>query len=272
LKEEEIWQWLIWEDEKKAGRDRGYFETALKMLRENKSCRGVNDYYFLPGRNGLVRVREQRELLSGPKTRQARKVAKILALIPWVGLIGITGSLARKNCDEDGDIDLFFITRKGRLWLTRGLVVIILRLLGLYRRPGKITDMICPNMFVSEDALEMKQKNLFIAHEVCLMTPIFDRDNVYQEFLDDNQWVKNFLPNVLERTNVTFPQSRLQVGGFFVFNYAEWLARQIQLWYMRKHRTTEEVSENLIKFHPQNAQEWVLEKYKKHLEKLSLFS
>lgn len=196
LKKDELWLWLIAEDNRQQkGKDKKAFEQALKKLIKAGRCQQDSGFYFLPGRKKIVSLRRKREKASLPKIKKAKKVARILKSIPWIKLIGITGGLARRNSDESDDIDLFFITSKDRLWLSRGFIVFLLSLLGLYRRQGKIKDMICPNLLVSEQALEMKPCDLFTAHEAALMKPIFERGETYQKFLVANLWLKKFLPN-----------------------------------------------------------------------------
>jgi len=100
-----------------------------------------------------------------------------------------------ENSEEGDDIDLMIVTSPQRLWLTRGLVVVFLLLTGQYRRPEKIKDKVCPNLMFSEEVLEFPDHDLFTAHEIVQMLPIYDRLNTYQKFLQANSWIKDFLPN-----------------------------------------------------------------------------
>ncbi len=163
--------------------------TSLSELR------GAGGYYCLPGREEIVELRRRRERWSEPKLGKAQRIAGFLKFIPWIKLVGVTGALAMGNSDEEDDIDLMIITSSGRLWLTRGLVVTFLLLTGQYRRANKIKNRICPNLMLSEKALEFPDRDLFTAHEIVQMKPIFERDNAYQKFLQANNWVKDFLPN-----------------------------------------------------------------------------
>lgn len=183
LKKEEIQKWLI------AG---GNLKSQISKLVQEE-----NGFYFLKGRENLVELRRKRERQSREKIKLAEKVAGILRKIFWIKMIGITGALAMKNSDKEDDIDLFIITSKNRLWLTRGLIVTFLRFFGLYRRPGKIKDKICPNMLLDEKhlAVPKNEQDLFSAHEVCQLKVIWDKDGIYQKFLKENQWVRQFLPN-----------------------------------------------------------------------------
>ena len=58
--------------------------------------------------------------------------------------------------------------------------------------------------------------------------------------------------------------------GETLFAKLEALARWAQLKYMQPRRTTEIVELGRIRFHPQDAREWVLEEYQKRLKKLQI--
>lgn len=176
------------------------FKYAVEPLKDAdptslSELRGAGGYYCLPGREEIVGLRRRREEWSRPKSRKAQRIASLLKFIPWIKLIGVTGALAMGNSDEEDDIDLMIITSSGRLWLTRGLVAAFLLLTGQYRRANKIKNRICPNLMLSEKALEFPDRDLFTAHEIVQMKPIFERGNTYQKFLRANKWIKDFLPN-----------------------------------------------------------------------------
>jgi len=156
-------------------------------------------YFFLKGRSGIVKGRVKRERYAREKTKIAQKTARILKLIPFIKMVGITGNLAMKNTDQRDDIDFLIITSKDRLWLSRFLVVFLLEFLGKRRHPRdkEVKNKICLNMFLDEDHLKIPQKeqNLFSAHEVLQFKPLWQRGNIYDDFLNQNQWVKKFLAN-----------------------------------------------------------------------------
>jgi len=285
LSEDEIFEWLIvlkteegrqkTDSRSQKTEDRKIFAHSLQLALHSYLIGIKEGFCYLKGRERIVALRKQREEWSRPKLQRAEKVAGIMRLIPWVKLVGVTGGLARMNADKKDDIDLFFIAAKNRLWLTRGVVVLLLSLLGLYRRKNKITDMICPNMFVSEDNLRMRPEDVYVAHEVCLMRPIFVRDDTYLFFIEANIWVKKFLPNI-QRSKIYNLKSKIDKDQkaipqilhftFYILDIAEQLARQTQLWYMRHHRTIEIVSDNLIKFHPRDVREEILRKWHERME------
>lgn len=265
LTKQEIWEWLILEDGGQSAKG-GDFNHTLNSLLTSGTVISKKKFYFLPEREKIVAIRKKREGWSGYKIQKAEKVAKFLRFIPWIKLVGITGALARKNASRDDDIDLFFIVAANRLWLTRLVVVLSLYFLGLYRRPNKIRDMFCPNMWVTEDCLSIWPQDLFTAHEICLLKTVVNKDKTYQKFLVANSWVEDFLPNITKEAGIsrerTIKKERRENG----LDLLEKLARSLQLWFMVRRRTKETISDTLLKFHPNDVREKILQEFKTRME------
>ena len=88
------------------------------------------NYFFLKGRSEIIRERVKKERYAREKIKIAQKTARLLKLIPFIKMVGVTGNLAMKNTSENDDIDFLIVTSKNRLWLSRFLVVCLLELLG----------------------------------------------------------------------------------------------------------------------------------------------
>lgn len=200
LKEKEIYRFLISQSpfrRNPAKRAISSSKLQKELLILSPEASKKDGFYFLKGREKIVSLRKERERWSREKLKIAKRVANWLKLIPSIKMVAVTGALAMNNSDKEDDIDLFIITSTNRLWFSRGLVVTFLRLTGLYRRPGKIKNRICPNMLLDESHLKIpkKEQDLFSAHEVCQLKLLWDRNKTYQKFVKENQWVKRFLPN-----------------------------------------------------------------------------
>lgn len=228
--------------------------------------------------NRLLAIRKQREAWSREKWIRARQVAKLLKIISTITLVGVTGGLTRSNADDADDIDFLIITTPKTLWVSRALSTILLDLFGLRRRPRdtKLRNLICLNMFMSEDGLRVppKERDLFTAHEVLLMSPLWERDGAYQKFLSANQWVKKFLPNAWKKKN---QELGIRNHGFslihtsrFLLQLVEPVAQFIQLRYMSKRRTTEVVSDTVIRFHPRDARRWIKKELGRRLAQFNI--
>ena len=114
-------------------------------------------------------------------------------------MVGVTGAQAMNNSDQDDDIDLLIVASRNRLWLTRLFSVLLVEVVAKRRRPGdrKVKDKICLNMFLDEDHLGIpkSERNLYSAHEVAQLKPLWNRGGTYLRFINANHWTGKFLPN-----------------------------------------------------------------------------
>lgn len=152
----------------------------------------VDEYIVWIGREHLVDMRRRRRDACAPLWQAAARYGRWLARVPFVEMVAVSGSLAVANAHQKSDIDLFCITQSKRLWLSRLFIVPLSKL--TRRFPGRFPLYLCPNYIVTTDALEVVEHNLFTAHEVVQAVPIWGR-LVFQRFLDENQWVRRFLPH-----------------------------------------------------------------------------
>lgn len=283
LSKEEIWRFLIGQKINKR-----HLYQELKSLIQSEStplgCGYRNNFHYLLGREKLVGKRIEREKISRRKLKIAKKAARWLSYIPTTLFIGVSGALALKNSHKDDDIDLFIIASKNTLWLTRLLMVILLILNGQYRKRNTkdVCDKICLNMLIDETSLQLpfKHRDLYGAHEVVQLMPIYIKNNIYNRFLQTNKWVEKFLPNALDEIkNQACPErSRRELRirnkverPLFIIHYSlfilEWLAKQLQLWFINKHKTIEVVSDNFLAFHPFPYREKIINLYKEKIKK-----
>jgi len=145
-------------------------------------------FYSIPGREEIVETRRQRSEQSREVWKRAFRFGRIIASLPFVRMVAVTGELAMDNVGPYSDIDYFIVTEPGRLWLTRLMVVAVVRCAGT-RGPE-----ICPNFLLSDQALELDDRNFYTAHEVAQMVPISGLET-YRRLRGLNPWVEQYLPN-----------------------------------------------------------------------------
>lgn len=145
-------------------------------------------YYTLAGKKTLVAVRQKRRETTARLWPKALYYGSWMAKLPFIRMVAITGSLAMDNLDLDGDLDFMVVTRGGRLWLARAMVILLVR----WAAHRGVT--LCPNYFLSEEALALSDQNLFTAHELVQMVPISGM-NTFARLQQLNPWVETFLPN-----------------------------------------------------------------------------
>ena len=144
-------------------------------------------FHFLAGRDEIVDTRKARETRSRKLLPIALRYGRILGSLPFVRMVALTGSLAVLNISKNADFDYMLVTAKGRVWTARAFALLFNRLV----RPFGHT--ICPNLIVSESALEWHLHDLYSARELVQMIPISGMD-VYRQVMEVNSWVVEFVP------------------------------------------------------------------------------
>jgi len=288
----EIHKWLI-------GRKvvlRQVEKVVEKLYQESRQGRGSpkaasikykGEYYFLPRREKLVAKRWRREKQSAVYFRKAKILSQVLKLVPWIKLVGVSGGLAVNNASKTDDIDLFIITGKNRLWISRILALGVISLFGQRRKRKekgrKIAGKLCVNVLLEEDRLEQQSKDIFIAHEVLQMKVLWQRDGIYSKYLADNEWAFKFLPNwvsaesvrgpgvlslrgapATKQSNSRLPRSLRSLAMTGIENLAKWF----QLKIMQEPKGKERIEDGALYFHPQDCRSEILSKYQQKLKRI----
>lgn len=275
LKGYEIHKWLIG---RKANLTQ--VERALKKLVQRSKIKDQSEYYFLPRRKKLVITRKRKEKQSSGYLRKAKVLTLILKIIPWIKLVGISGGLSMDNASRKDDIDLFIIVSINRLWISRFLSIIILDLMGVRRKvntsKSKVGGKLCLNIFLQEDKLEQKKKDIYTAHEVLQMKVLWQRQGIYSRYLEDNEWAFKFLPNWIAndaslrglqgRSNLIQRLPRSQ--GSLAMTMVEYFAKWLQLKIMQKPQGMERIEDGALYFHPEDCREKILKEYSKKVKKI----
>lgn len=273
LTQEEIHKYLI-------GKKSSLFQiqTGLTKLKSAARIGERQNYFFLKNRKSLTKKRTQRAKYSQKKLKKAMLFANILKAVPTAKLVAVSGALTMQNSAKQDDIDLVIICAKNTLWTTRFLANLTLMPFKRYPKSSLVSDRACLNIFIDESNLKITPKNIYTAHEICQMRPLWDRSGIYRRFIRANEWVTKFLPNWMpndERltTNARI-KSRKRVLVFELLAQVakplEALAKWGQLWYMRRKITTERIGDTQLFFHPKDTADWVLEEYRKRLKKLKI--
>ena len=248
----------------------------IHILSKNKILTYKKPFYVLHGHDAHIEIRKKRECIAQKKWEKAVFAASILRFIPTIMYIGVTGGLSMQNADKNDDIDFYVCTQKGAIWITRCIAAVFMEVIGRRRRPESkdVRDTICLNMFVAEDALGVlkNERDIYVAHEVLQMVTLWEKEGMYKKFLLNNTWVSDIFPNKWKEVVKKKNKYDIHYHGHMGMSFIVWICRKlekpvrtIQLWYMKKRRTSEVVTESIIRFHPKDARVWIKSCLKKRL-------
>lgn len=212
----------------------------------------------------LWAIRKTRGGYSQEKEKLALKGVTFLKKIPTVEAVFLTGSTAAKNATKNADADLMIITKPNTLWLTRLIVF------------KKLKSFVCPNIFLDTNHLEVRNKNLYTAHEVLQAKCLYDKNNINYLWLKNNSWTKEYLPRAYmyhvscikyhAPKKFSFPKYIIHNTLYIL---PELLAFIVQYLYQKPKQSNEKVGWGYAFFHPNDLSEKILKKFEKKFKLVS---
>ncbi|MEK7571115.1 MAG: nucleotidyltransferase domain-containing protein [Patescibacteria group bacterium] len=277
LAKEELWKFLI---TRRPLSKKGFEKVLQDGIPHVITKDGL---YCLSGSEASLSKREEHRELFLQKMHAANTIAQKLSYIPTILFIGVSGSLAVGDARPQDDIDFFIITKKETLYSTRLIILSLLEAYGLRRRAGEQTapDKVCVNLLIDETHLhwEKAKQNLYTAHEIAQVRPLFERENIFRRFLAANDWIHTFLPN---STQELLPiVGRIWRREYLVLHVLQSLlskgliinvSKALQLRTIRKHHTHEIVTKHKLAFHPYNYETHILRNFREKCEKVGLLT
>ena len=172
-------------------------EALRQRLQQSQFLDGIllqdGPYIALQGKEEAILTRQYRSNIAQKLMPLAQQYGMWLAQIPFVRMVALTGALAMRNpAHAHDDFDYMLVTQPGRVWLSRLIAVLFVRMARLRGIE------LCPNYVVATDQLLQDRQDLFIAHEVRQMIPIYG-EAVYQDFQQQNHWAACFMVNAQPR-------------------------------------------------------------------------
>jgi len=190
----EIKKWL--------GDKASILEIRQALLSEFLSTRVDRRFglYFIRGREELIETRWQRYRLAHHKFKKAKRMARIFSILPWILGVAVYSSLSFYNSNASGDIDLFLVTRKGRVWSARFFINLFLKIFNLRPNVKTSQDKICVSFLVDESNLDLS--SLVSSHQrrhyiygTGQFIFLYSHKNTAKRFFTVNYWLEEKLPN-----------------------------------------------------------------------------
>lgn len=165
-------------------------EQNLNVLINKGLVFNIGNFYSVQNNFDLVNRRSLGNQRAESTMTTAFKFGRIIYRFPYVRSVCVSGSLSKNYIDENGDIDYFVITKPGRLWIARTLLI-------LYKKIFLLNShrFFCVNYFIDTDHFEIIDKNIFTATELLTLKPLHGI-TIFNDFLNQNKWATDFLPNL----------------------------------------------------------------------------
>lgn len=187
---------------------------------DRESTFGQRDgYVYVKPNYHFISKRLQKEKYSRKMWKAARFVTHIIKRFPFVRAVLVTGTLSKNSSVKESDLDFMVITAKDRLWISRTLLMLFKKifLLNSYKY-------FCINYYVTEDNLEVEDKNIFTATEIAHIKATFNT-GLMDKYIRSNMWIKDYFPNY------TLCDPFLHSSGFKVNNRRSYLQKIFELFF-----------------------------------------
>lgn len=164
-------------------------DQELETLVKNGVIYKIDQFYLCE--NDRAQIDRRLDGNEGARNiaKKADRMSRLISKFPFVEGVGISGALSKGFFDKDGDIDFFIITSKQRLWIARTLLILYKKIFLLNSK-----KYFCVNYFISENSLEIEEKNLFTATELVTLVPMYGNGS-FKRFYDTNTWAYTTFPN-----------------------------------------------------------------------------
>ena len=153
--------------------------------------------YCLKGRESICESRRKREKINIKLWKRVRRFAWLFAVCPFIRMVAVCNTLAYGNAKETSDIDVFIVTKDGKLGTARFFTKLFTQIFGVRVHNDKIAGRFCLSFFVTEGALNLgnlaHKEDPHFAYFTRTMVPIIGEE-VYKKFINENEkWTAEYL-------------------------------------------------------------------------------
>ncbi|HUT96235.1 MAG TPA: nucleotidyltransferase domain-containing protein [Candidatus Paceibacterota bacterium] len=246
-----------------------------------------NGFYFLKGREEIIKIRIERQKISDEMWKKTKKIVKWLQFIPYIKMVAVSGSLAMYNARKESDIDLLIVAKSKRIWTARFLATLFFQVIGERRYGKKTAGRFCLNHYIADESLKIDFPSLYNAQIYAHLIPILGTGkSIYNKFQQENNWINNYLAfyDFQKLKN----QQSIKINSFlrfiarakeivlntFIGNILEKLLRFFQKRHIKKHSSQNQgegrivANDNQLEFHPDSPEAGIIDKYNQKMLEL----
>jgi len=267
----EIYKWLY---QPKENYQLSEIVQAMDSANLNDEVAGKFGFYFLSGRQSIVTTRLERYQIAEKKFRIALRTVWFLRRLAFIKMIAICNNVSYNNATKESDIDFFIIISRGRLWWSRLVITLAATSLRVRRHDKRIIDRVCLSFYMADNHLNLadialKPIDPYLVYWLATLAPIYDNLGIYNQLLQANSWLSEYLPNfwpvdlnarrqVKDNACINFSKNfdQLVLGGVFG-DWLEKLAKLVQAKKIKRYfgptidepNTNVVINSSMLKFH-----------------------
>jgi hypothetical protein len=238
-------------------------------------------FFFPAGRGDLVEERRRREARSDVFLAHHARALRLICALPFTRLVALSGSMAHRNLEPNGDLDLFIVTRGPRVWTVTVMLLVLTKLLRRRRT-------VCANFVLADSHLTVDQQDLFTANQVIHLQPLIGEE-VIERFRAANPFVARCYPNSAHRAAVAPPLDVRSAGLSLIKRLleaalsapaplVEAICRRAYAWHLQRRagswRSPEQVrlQSDYLKLHTRSHRHTVLDRFQASVDTLMLMA
>ena len=174
---------------------------AVKKQLKNLVKRGR--VKLVTGKYGLAKIKypRQKPMQDHQQVllKKARKWTRLFRLIPSVKSVAVINSAAYGNVHKDSDIDLFFITSPNRIFVTKGFLMYLLRILNQLEDSQNSAGRFSLGMFLTTKSVKMDKDIMRtvepdLVYRMITCIPVYGAA-VWYSILKNDPYLNEKLPN-----------------------------------------------------------------------------
>lgn len=237
-----------------------------KQLQKFNFLYKKNDKYFLKDKEYENNIKEYETEIQNT-LEKVKKYFWIFRFIPYIKSVFICNNFGFGIKRKNSDIDLFIITQKNRIWISRLITTFIFHILQIRRHKNKIKNRFCLSFYATEDNLDftnifIKPFDIYFIYWIISLYEVYsDKKSFYEKIINANniyltKYV-NLLQYKLEKQNKIKGKNiiLLVFKINLIGNMLNFISKKIQLYFINKSLKKIEnlsgilINDNILKFH-----------------------
>lgn len=174
-------------------------KKQLSLLIKAGKIKEIEGQYTIIGQK--YPLEDFRKSLQRRLLKKAKVWGVVMGLLPFVKSIAVVSSVAIGNVHEESDIDLIIVTSPNRAFITKGLLMYILKMFGQIRDQYNSAGRLCLSTFITTKSIKMEKDIMrtndpHLVYFMAAAKPIYG-PNIWWNLVKNDDYLRFRLPNYI---------------------------------------------------------------------------